>query len=213
MYKTLGAALAATFVTAGASSAAVVGIAADCAVDAAGPTGLTAAGFTCSSDADRTAVSAIEIYDDGSNAVASGGDFYSLGLGGSLVIEFDPVITGSTTVVEVTFGGNSSSHDEEMEIYGSNDGLSFDLLGSANNQATGNRNQKTTVAFAGSYSFLGFLDVSEAAFPGTDSKDGFDIAAISVDSVTGGPVVPLPASAVLLLAGLGAIAGVKRRKA
>ena len=198
--------LAASLFVGAPASAAVIGIASDCGIGGTG-TGLSGVSFTCGT-ASRSDTSKINIFE---NAPAVGDDqFFSLGLGGSLVIQFDPKFKGNTSVVEITNGGVSSSHDEKVEIFGSNDGNIFTSLGFADNQSginDGTRGTKTTISFAGTYAYLGFLDISKAAFPNTGSTDGFDIDAISVSSV------PLPASALLLMAGVAGLGAMRKRRA
>ncbi|WP_300029473.1 VPLPA-CTERM sorting domain-containing protein [uncultured Roseobacter sp.] len=201
-------ALTAAMLMGGTAGAAVVGIDSDC-----GGTGtaLTGAGTVSCGGGERDNTGNIEFFENG---VGSGDDdFFSLGLGGTLVVEFDPVIAGAATVIEITNGGASSNHKEAVRIFGSNDGINFDILGVADNQGgidDGTRGTSSTISFAGSYAFLGFLDISKSVFSDTRSSDGFDIDAVVVTSVA---AVPLPASALLLLggvAGLGAMRG--RRK-
>ncbi|HAK97854.1 MAG TPA: VPLPA-CTERM sorting domain-containing protein, partial [Rhodobiaceae bacterium] len=48
-------------------------------------------------------VSKIEIFENG--AATGDNDFFSLGLGGTLVVEFDPAFTGPAMVVEITNNG------------------------------------------------------------------------------------------------------------
>ncbi|WP_298836305.1 VPLPA-CTERM sorting domain-containing protein [uncultured Roseobacter sp.] len=201
-------ALTASMLLGGTAGAAVVGIDSDC-----GGTGseLTQAGtITCSGAADRLDTGNIEVFENG---IGSGdNDFFSLGLNGSLVLEFDPVITGAATVIEITNGGGSSSHKEAVRIFGSNDGINFDILGTADNQGgidDGTRGTTSTVSFAGTYSFLGFVDISKSTFAGTASSDGFDIDAIVVTSVS---AVPLPASALLLLGGVAGLGAMRSRR-
>lgn len=190
----------------GAASAAVIGIESDCGGTG---TGLTGSSFSCSSDADRNDTGNIEIFEDGTGA--GDDDFFSIGLGGTLVVEFDPTFQGPAIVIEITNAG-AAQHQEAVEIFGSNDGITFTSLGIADNQAgisDGTRGVSTSLSFAGTFAFLGFRDISQSFFAGTSSTDGFDIDAISVNSVT---PVPLPASALLLLAGVGGLGALRDRR-
>ncbi len=209
MTKTLTLAALATALCAGtAAIAGPVSFAADCAADAARGTALSAGRVTCSRDGARNLVGNIEVFEDAADLTGDD-DFYSLGLGGSLVIQFDPAFTGPVMAVEITNGRASSSHDEAAEIYGSVDGIVFDLLGTIDNQigaATGSRGTRSTLTFTQTYSFLGFKDVSKAMFAGTRSEDGFDLDAISVATI------PLPATALMLLAGVGGLGAMRARR-
>lgn len=195
--------IAATLLSCSGAMAAVISVDSDC-----GGTGTALTGvFTCSPDAGRNDVNKIEIFEDGTGT--GDNDFFSLGLGGTLVVNFNPGFSGSAMVVEITNGGASSSHDEAVEIFGSNDGSIFTSLGIANNQTginDGTRGTKTTVSFSGTYSYLGFRDITMSTFGNSKSTDGFDIDAISVSAV------PLPASALMLLAGVAGLGAMRTRR-
>ena len=201
-------AVTASVLMGGSASAAVVGIDSDCGGSGSA---LTQAGsISCSGSADRNDTGNIEIFENGTGG--GDDDFFSLGLNGSLVLEFDPVIEGAATVIEITNGGGSSSHREAVRIFGSNDGINFDVLGTADNQGgidDGTRGTTSTVSFTGTYSFLGFVDISKSVFANTRSSDGFDIDAIVVSSVS---AVPLPASALLLLGGVAGLGAMRSRR-
>lgn len=134
------------------------------------------------------------------------GKFYSLGLGGSLTLGFKdaPFNTADVSVFEITFGGGAASgHKEAAEVYALNSetGQSW-LLGVLDNIETGN----TVRGSAGSFDQIRLVDVSKTYFASTRSTDGFD-----VDSVAIAPV-PVPAAGMLLLAGLGGFAALRRRR-
>lgn len=134
------------------------------------------------------------------------GKFYSLGMGGSLTLGFNdaPFHTADVSVFEVTFGGGlGSGHKEAAEVYAVNstNGDKW-LLGTLNNVNGSN----TVRGQAGSFDQIRLVDVSKAFFSDTKTTDGFD-----VDSVSIAPV-PVPAAGMLLLAGLGGFAALRRRK-
>ena len=135
------------------------------------------------------------------------GTFYSLGLGGSLTLGFKgaPFHTADVSVFEITFGGATSGHREAAQVYAVNSatGASW-LLGVLDNINTGN----TVRGSAGSFDQIRLVDVSKTYFAstGTRTTDGFD-----VDSVAIAPV-PVPAAGAMLLAGLGGLAALRRRK-
>lgn len=206
----------ATVLTAGSAFAAVVGVQSSCGgtsilngiSNSAITAGDLSGGTAICGDASRSNLGNIDVSDDGT-PISGDNDFYSLGLGGALVIEFNPVYTGPTMVIEITNGRASSSHKEAVEILGSNDGSVFTSLGFATNQTgtnDGTRGTKSTVSFTGTYAFLGFRDVTQSTFANSQSTDGFDIDAVSVAPV------PLPASALLLLAGVGGLGALRARR-
>ena len=134
------------------------------------------------------------------------GKFYSLGLGGSLTLGFKnaPFHTADVSVFEITFGsGAASGHREAAEVYAVNSGTGQEWkLGVLKNTEAGN----TVRGAAGSFDQIRLKDVSKTAFTSTSSTDGFD-----VDSIAIAPV-PLPAAGAMLLAGLGGLAALRRRK-
>ena len=188
---------------AGSANAAVVNVEASCA---GGMPALMGSSAGCTTDPARTDLGNIEIFETGAATIVGDDDFFSLGLGGSLVIEFDRAFGGAASVIEITNRG--SSQQEAAEVFVSADGASFQSIGIATNQgtATGARGNLTTLAVNGAFRFLGFRDVSRTVFPGSTSGDGFDVDAVAVSAV------PLPASALLLLASLGGLGAVRRAR-
>lgn len=182
-----------------------VSISADCA---GGSTALSSGTVTCGS-ADRSELSSIEFTDDLSPGNVGNGSFFSLGVNGSLVAEFDPGFSGpEARIIEVTFVG--SPQREAAEVFGSNDGVNFTSLGVVTNQTTpGSSQNPNQVSFTGNYRFLGLKDVS-ATFFGLplNSGDGYDIDAIAV---TVAPV-PLPAAGLMLLGGLAGLGALRARR-
>ncbi len=143
------------------------------------------------------------------------GGFYSLN-GGVAVFGFGTNFFGDANIFEVTFscsgsGERCSNHPESVDVYafagaynpfdgafGLGDLLSrgFSFVGNLGN-GTAQRGGSITVG--GPFSFLALVDNSS-------TPDGFDIDAISVSAV------PVPASALFLLAGLGGLGFLRSRR-
>lgn len=207
MKTSLAALVAATTLGTGAFAATITptSLVADCAGTS---TGLSSGAVTCG-PASRSDLGSIEFSDDVAGIMGDN-DFFSLGLNGTLVAGFDTPFSGAASVVEVTFV--RSGQREAAEVFGSNDGSVFTSLGFVTNQTNPVGNQNIgTVAFAGSFSFLGFRDVS-ASFFGlpNNSGDGFDIDAIAVSPMMA--AVPLPASALLLMGGMAGLGALRARR-
>jgi hypothetical protein len=169
---------------------------------------------------DRTDLRNIEL--DGIGDGQTVADFYSLGVGGSLFLEFDPSIIGGpgapATVVEVTNIGSSTI--ESAEIWVSNsvpfseDLTNYTLAGEVDNSPDGDSDRRNTSTLqlplptSGlSWRYLAFVDTS------SQSEDGFDIDALAFSAADASTEIPLPASVLFLLSGLGALAAVRRRRA
>ncbi|GGY55409.1 VPLPA-CTERM sorting domain-containing protein [Parvularcula lutaonensis] len=180
----------------GSANAAIVNATADCEIGLTPP-----AGVTCATDNARRNLGNVEF------STAGDGDFFSLGLGGSATFEINPQFTGNGVVVEVTFGGASSSHNEAAEIYVSSDGVNFSFVTTVDNQGSTSSLQASMFNVgAGPFSFIRFIDVSQTTFSNTRSSDGFDIDAFSVQAV------PIPAGALLLPTGLIALQIARRKR-
>lgn len=139
------------------------------------------------------------------NALGESDDaFYSLGLGGDLTVGFGlPVIEKAVTLTlkEVTFGGTSSGgHFEAVDVYTVLGGVTK-LVGTVLNVAS-----TTTLSITDSFEYIKLVDVTKSVYPSTKSYDGFD-----VESITIAPI-PVPASVTLLLAGIGGLGLMRRRK-
>ena len=121
------------------------------------------------------------------------GTFLSLGLGGTADFTFGSKFTGALTVVEETF--KREGYFERALAFGGLGGT-FTYLGLLSNQMP-----TSTLEFDGIYDTIRLVDISSG-----EGRDGFDVDSISVNAI------PLPASALLLGAGLAGL-GVARRKA
>lgn len=130
--------------------------------------------------------------------------FYSLGLGGSLVVGFSEIVgsilPSTVSVFEVTFN-RGTSHAEAADVYAIDESGSESLLGRITN-----RIGESSVFASSAFQYLKLVDVSEVEFPETTSFDGYDVAKIAIAPV------PLPAGGLLLLGGLGGLAALRRRK-
>lgn len=186
-----GAAVAATLTPTGADCDALFG-----------STTLPSGDNTCYINDNRDDVANIEFNE------SPVGAFYSLGLGGGVTFAVNPAATGAGVVFEVT---NPSRHDEALQVYVSNTGAAGDWVAVGpriiNNSGAPATTSHSFSLPGGSYSHIGFLDVTALEF-GTASRstDGFDIAAITLNTV------PLPASALMLLAGVAGLGAVRARR-
>ncbi|WP_341351588.1 VPLPA-CTERM sorting domain-containing protein [Paracoccus fontiphilus] len=131
--------------------------------------------------------------------------FYSLGLGGSVTLGFGTDFrAGDVSVYEITFT-RPTSIDKNYEA--------FELVAlDANKNATGfskvitNENGFASFRIDSGFTYLKLVDVTKEQFANTSSYDGADIGMVSIAAV------PVPAAGVLLLAGLGGFAALRRRK-
>lgn len=142
---------------------------------------------------------------DVSNAVDEDeSTFYSLGFGGDITLSFPlPLISAgqSLSVFEITFN-RGSGDSEAAEVYAILGGVET-FLGTITNVVG-----QHTIMASSAFEYIKLKDVTKALFPTTTSFDGFDVGAIKI-SVS---AVPLPAAGAMLLAGLGGLAALRRRK-
>lgn len=134
------------------------------------------------------------------NAVigAADGVFYSLGLGGNLVLDFGVgMATSPGAVSEVTF--RLEGYIEKMEVYVSSTLAFLDAaVATVSNQSAGLPGGTTVSFTTDPFRYVKLVDIS----PAGKGRDGFD-----VDSISFSPV-PVPAAGLLLggaLFGLGAL--------
>lgn len=209
----------ALLVSAGAASAATVYAT---EIDA-GRAGVAGVGFEATSQVNNTN------RDDAGNALGapdqvgnSEGGFYSLGLGGAAVFGFGTSFDIQANLFEVTFncGGASAFGTcnngflEEVEVYALNGAYTafdgeFDLsdllgLGFSYVDTIGNGDANeaggASIALSGPFTYLALVDQNGSGV------DGFDVDAVSVSAV------PLPASILFLLGGLGGLGFLRARK-
>lgn len=148
------------------------------------------------------------------NAIGSpesdNGKFYSLGFEGDLTLAFGKQFSDPKNVMvwEVTYSatGNqppADNHREAVDVYAIL-GVMETFIGTLYNY--GSDTLKASVPFE----FIKLVDVTRREFNdmngGTSSYDGFDVASVGVAPI------PLPAAGTLLLAGLGGLAALRRRK-
>lgn len=133
------------------------------------------------------------------NAVigAADGVFYSLGLGGNLVLDFGEQVGSPGMVTEVTF--RLEGYIEKMEIYVSSTLAFLDAaVATVSNQSAGLPGGAIISFSSDPFRYVKLVDISPAGV----ARDGFD-----VDSISFSPV-PVPAAGLLLggaLFGLGAL--------
>lgn len=136
--------------------------------------------------------------------------FFELGYGGVVDFQFGKKFVGPGSVFEIT-NGNSLSWPEAVEIRVGIDGV-FSLV-----DPIIFTNSDTTFTFSGGpFDTLRLTDVTQDKYPNGAASDGptggFDVAAVGVNPAP----VPLPASALLLLGGIGGLGGAsalrRRRK-
>lgn len=140
---------------------------------------------------------------DGLNALgASDGKFFEIGNHGEVIFTFGTLFSSPGSVTEVTFGGRTTTWVEKALVYVGNlaDPGSWTLVNEApisNAQAT------TSFTFDGVWDALKFVHFGEIRANGS-----FDIDSVRV---TPAPV-PLPAAGLMLLAGLGGMAMLRRKQ-
>lgn len=135
---------------------------------------------------------------DTANALgATDGAFYSLGIGGEITLDFGRTVGGKGVITEVTY--NPTGYLEYANLFTSTDGVTFTALSTAFN---GLAIAGEELFAANSFRYLKLVDAS----PAGKKRDGFDL-----DSVGFAPV-PLPAAGLALMAGLGGLAALRRRR-
>lgn len=139
-----------------------------------------------------------------SNALgAKDGKFYSLGLGGSIVLGFDQLVSGLGYITEVTF--NTTNYLEYAKISTSLDGINWSTEVQAFNAEAQNGQPIDTGNTP--FKFVKITDVS----PKEKGRDGFDLESIGFEAHAPAPV-PLPAAGLLLLGGLAGMGGLALRR-
>jgi hypothetical protein len=150
----------------------------------------------------------------------SAGNFYSLGQGGKLTLDYTPdTLLPPASVVEVTFGTNggldpSSSMVETADLYfGDSLGniiFAATLSNTPSGFVVGSGFTGSAVAGATTTTFtIGFTQTNFTQIQLWDTsatEDGFDVGEINVN------VVPLPAAGWMLLGAAGLVGVMKRRQ-
>lgn len=130
--------------------------------------------------------------------------FMSLGLGGHADFTFGETFTGPGVSYEITFG-NRAGYLERAEVFAGSAG-SFTKVGEIDNVSAAG----FVFNFTGIFDTLRLVDIS----PVFAGRDGYDVDAVGVTALPKGsiPPVPLPASALLLGAGVAGLGALRRRK-
>jgi hypothetical protein len=131
--------------------------------------------------------------------------FYSLGLGGEIVLGFDKLVSGLGSITEVTFA--LPNYFEYANVFTSLDGETWTSIGQASNQFA----QAGLALDGGSdpFQFVKLVDVSPGKIG--SGRDGFDIDAIGFEEYVPAPV-PLPAAGFLLIGALVGMGGLSLRR-
>ncbi|MBK4218153.1 VPLPA-CTERM sorting domain-containing protein [Paracoccus caeni] len=143
---------------------------------------------------------------DPNNALhAADGAFYSLGLGGSLTVGFAKPLfqpVDEVTVYEITYDREYGHHQEAVDVYGVLNGVET-FFGRLLNTTT-----SSSVFATSAFEYIKLVDATKDQFPfgGGVKGDGFDVDSVKVAAI------PLPATGLLLLGGLGGLAALRRRK-
>ena len=132
------------------------------------------------------------------DAYTDGDQFYSLGLGGNLVLDFGSTVHGIGRIIEVTY--KLANYAESLEVYISG---STTFSGGPVASVT-NADSQTGFSFlvTSPFRYIKLVDTSDVR----PHRDGFDVAEISFSPV------PVPAAG-LMLAGAVAGLGALRRRA
>lgn len=128
--------------------------------------------------------------------------FYSMGLGGDLTVGFSKPLffpDRNVSVFEITYN-RTIGHNEAVDVYSILGGVPTYLGRILNDVAS------SSVKATSAFEYIRLVDVTLDEFPSSPSGDGFDVDFISVAPV------PLPAAGLMLLAGVGGLAAMRRRK-
>lgn len=129
------------------------------------------------------------------------GAFFELGFGATVDFTFGVDFFSSATVTEVSFG-NPAALGEAATVFVGTGGVFTEIgtVSAVDAQAPGQ-----TIAVPGTFDTLRLTDISPIT--GGRTAGGFDVDSVSVSAI------PLPAAGAGLLAGLGALTLLRRRRA
>lgn len=131
------------------------------------------------------------------DAYTDGDQFYSLGLGGDLVLMFSEVVSGLGEIVEVTF--KIGGYFESVDIFVSTSETFADpAVASISNQ---NAQDGISFLVSEAFQYIKLVDTSDVRL----GRDGFDVAEISFTAV------PVPAAGLLLGGALFGFGALRRR--
>lgn len=128
------------------------------------------------------------------------GKFLSLGLGGAAEFSFGSKFSGEIKIYETTYAPRAR-HFEQARVEAGRDGV-FEAIGIIDNSGDG----ISSLTLDGIYDSLRIIDLTTRTGP---SRDGFDIDALSVTTVS---AVPVPAAGLLLAGGLAGLGAAARRR-
>ncbi|WP_179333261.1 T9SS type A sorting domain-containing protein [Winogradskyella costae] len=122
-------------------------------------------------------------------------NFLSLGYGGEVTITFDGVVYNNEgpdiEVVETTFGNASfSSYPESADIYVSQNGIDFYLIGSVLTDDAGDLDISNAPIFL---SYITEVKIIDTTPSGSISDDGFDLDGVVALTGCNEPMLPTPA--------------------
>jgi hypothetical protein len=135
-------------------------------------------------------------------------DFYSLGLGGELILSFGSSFNRDDAVVFETTFGDRAAYPESADISVSND------LGGPWTFVRNIKNTESGVSFkisdyigaGGDFKYMRFVDTTNGADDHDRNADGFDVNAVGVT------VIPLPSAAWAGLGLLGTLGAARIRR-
>jgi hypothetical protein len=130
--------------------------------------------------------------------------FMSLGLGGQADFTFGQSFTGPGVSYEITFG-NRGGYFESADVFAGSSGT-FTKVGEIDNVSAAG----LVFNFGGIFDTLRLVDTS----PFVRGRDGYDVDAVGVTALPtmGMTPVPLPASVLLLGAGVAGLSAVRRSR-
>lgn len=137
---------------------------------------------------------------------ASNGNFFEIGYGSTVDLTFGKLFRPSGTTVEITNGarGPSTAYYETITVFFGRNGVFTEVTDLNNAGPNGPLTLSFSLPVDAYFDTVRFVDTTTKR---PDSTGGWDIDSVKVS------LVPLPAAGILLLAGLGGLAALGRRRA